>query len=253
MRPDRTASGTYAEHISRRCNVLDLGLTDYGKCLEVQRKLLVMRQNSEICDSLILTEHNPVITFGRGYRDALPDLPVPVFQIERGGEGTYHCPGQLVAYPILNIYENGTGIRTLVSRVMGAAVSALRRLGIESEGRFDPVGVWVGGKKIASLGIAVKRWVTFHGIAINLNNELDGFEYINPCGMSASTMTSAKRILGRRVDFDEFRHDFVSAFMESFDFDAERTTLGSISGGADSAHGATAQGSLLRSADRRKT
>lgn len=253
MQADRTASGLASEHVSRRCNVVDLGRTDYGRCLEVQRRLLGLRQSSAICDTLILTEHDPVITFGRGYRDALPDLPVPVFQIERGGEGTYHCPGQLVAYPILNIYENRTGIRTLVSRVMDAAVSALRKQGILGEGRFDPVGVWVGGKKIASLGIAVKRWVTFHGIAVNLNNELDGFEYINPCGMSASTMTSAKRILGRIVDTDLFKHDFVGAFMEAFDFDAEYITLDSIQGGVHSVHGATTPEGLLSNADQRKT
>lgn len=187
--------------------------------------MLQLRQNSKICDTLLLTEHEPVITFGRGFRQELPELPVPAFQIERGGEGTYHGPGQLVAYPILNLTENNTGIRTLVSRILNAVVSALGKQGIDSEPKFDPVGVWTGGKKIASLGIAVKRWVTFHGAAVNLNNSLDGFSYINPCGMSSSTITSAKKVLGREVNAETVRADFVSAFMEEFNFVAEEVEL----------------------------
>lgn len=175
-----------------------------------------------ITDMLILTEHLPVVTFGRGYRDELPSLPVPVFQIERGGEGTCHCPGQLVAYPIMNISENRVGIRTLVTKMLQAAVHALSRQGIAGEARFDPVGVWVGERKIASLGLAVKRWVTFHGIAVNVNNQLDIFSYINPCGMSATTMTSARKLAGRNVDAEEMKSDFVSSFMESFSFIPER-------------------------------
>ncbi len=209
----------------RRCNVIDLGLTDYGECLGIQRRLLTLRQNSAICDTLLLTQHMPVITFGRGYREEIPSLPVPVFQIERGGEGTFHGPGQLVAYPIMNISENRVGIRQLVSRMLEAAVHALGTQGIEGEARFDPVGVWVGDKKIASLGIAVKRWVTFHGIAININNSLDGFSYINPCGMSSSTITSARRILGREVDLASVKRDFVTRFMEAFYFTAEPSSL----------------------------
>lgn len=207
--------------IERRCNLVDLGRTDYGGCLRIQRELLGLRQNSMICDTLILTEHDPVITFGRGYREEPPPLPVPVFQIERGGEGTYHGPGQMVAYPILNLTENRIGVRRLVSGVLEAAVYALGRQGITSEKRFDPVGVWVGEKKIASLGLAVKRWVSFHGVAININNSLDGFAYINPCGMSSSTITSAAKLLGRQVDMKEVKRDFTHSFMESFGFHAE--------------------------------
>lgn len=190
--------------------------------------MLQLRQSSRICDSLLLTEHEPVITFGRGYREEIQELPVPAFQIERGGEGTFHGPGQLVAYPIINITENNIGIRTLVSRILNAVAYALGRQGIESEAKFDPVGVWTGGKKIASLGIAVKRWVTFHGVAVNLNNSLDGFSYINPCGMSSSTITSAKKVLGRDVDMGAVRTDFVRAFMAEFNFTAESMTSGAV-------------------------
>jgi len=205
------------EKFQRRCNVLSIGLTDYESALKLQRKLLSLRQNSEVYDTLIVTEHPPVITFGRGFRNELPVLPVPVYSIERGGEGTYHAPGQLVAYPIISLAENRIGVRALVNHVLGAGVSALAAAGIDAEARLEPVGLWVGDRKIASLGIAVKRWVSFHGIAINLNNELDGFAMINPCGMSASTITSAKKILGHEVDFAAVQRKFIDAFMKEFD------------------------------------
>lgn len=226
MQQERNVEG--GETVSRRCNVIDLGRTEYGHCLRLQHALLQLRQNSMICDTLLLTEHDPVVTFGRGFRGELPSLPVPAFQIERGGEGTYHAPGQLVAYPILNLMENDIGIRTLVSRVLGAAVTALREQGISSEARFEPVGVWAGEKKIASLGIAVKRWVTFHGVAVNLNNSLEGFHYISPCGMSPSMITSAHQLLGREVDFNAVSEEFVDAFMNVFGFAAEYRRLGDM-------------------------
>lgn len=218
-----------SEGIERRCNLLDLGRTDYGSCLKIQRELLGLRQNSMICDTLVLTEHDPVITFGRGFREEPPSLPVPVYQIERGGEGTYHGPGQMVAYPILNLTENKIGVRRLVSGILDSAVYALGRQGISSEMRFDPVGVWVGKKKIASLGLAVKRWVSFHGVAINVNNSLDGFAYINPCGMSSSTITSARRLLGRPIEIEDVKRDFIHAFMDSFGFHPEKMDKSSLS------------------------
>jgi lipoate-protein ligase B len=217
---------------SQSCNVLRLGLTDYGKCLDIQRLLLLKRQQSLVCDTLIVTEHNPVITFGRNFSGPLPALPVPVFSIERGGEGTYHSPGQLVAYPIINLNENLVGIRTLVKRIQQAAVSALAAAGISAEGRLDPVGVWVGNRKIASIGIAVKRWVSFHGIAININNELSGFELIKPCGLDPSVMTSASRLLGHDADFGAVREAFIRVFLKEFNF-VERTADAGLLNEAD--------------------
>ncbi len=223
-----TAAGSSEAGLTRRCNVVDLGLTNYGDCLELQRALLLLRQNSTVCDTLLLTEHNPVITFGRGYRDETPQLPIPVYHVERGGEGTYHGPGQIVAYPVMNLTENGVGVRTLVSKVLNAAVYALSIQGITSEARFEPVGVWAGDRKIASLGIAVKRWVSFHGIAINVNNTLDGFAYIQPCGMNASTITSAKKLLGRDIDISMMKEDFVSDFMREFSFEPHQVKIGEL-------------------------
>ncbi len=222
----------YAEspvEFRRKCNLLTIGLTDYAYALELQRKLLTLRQSSLIYDTLIVTEHRAAITFGRGYRGELPELSVPVFAIERGGEGTYHCPGQLVAYPILNLTENGIGVRRLVTGMLEAGVEALTSSGIDAEARLEPVGIWIGDRKIASLGIAVKRWVSFHGLAINLNNELDGFSLINPCGMSASTMTSARKILGHEVDFQKVQRDFIDAFMREFSLEPSPRTLSDLS------------------------
>ena len=217
-----------SEKFRRKCNVLNIGLTDYAYALNLQRRLLVLRQNSSIYDTLVVTEHTPVITFGRGYRDELPELSVPVFSIERGGEGTYHGPGQLVAYPIINLTENGIGVRRLVQGMLRSGVAALSATGIDAEARLDPVGIWIGDRKIASLGIAVKRWVSFHGLAINLNNDLDGFALINPCGMSASTITSAKKVLGHSVDFTSVQQALIDAFMKEFDLQPSPGSLSDL-------------------------
>ncbi|MEM3851889.1 MAG: lipoyl(octanoyl) transferase LipB [Methanomassiliicoccales archaeon] len=204
----------------RRCNVFDAGLMEYGECLELQHSLLSLRQDHRICDTLIITEHPPVYTFGRSFEGKPPELPYPSHIVERGGEGTFHCPGQRVAYPIMDIMENGVGVRTLVLTLLSSASDALKAEGIAAEPKLDPVGLWVGGKKIASVGLAIKRWVSFHGIAVNLNNGLDGFAYIQPCGLSSTVMTSASQLLGRKVDTGRFVNNFVSSFMSRFGFDA---------------------------------
>lgn len=208
----------HEEALLRKCNLLDAGLTEYGRCLELQRELVRLRQEGRIFDTLLLTEHYPVITFGRSYKGEAPSLKYPVFSVERGGEGTFHAPGQLVAYPILNLIENRTGVRTLVLSLLESAAEALCLEGLNAEARLDPVGVWASGKKVGSAGLAVKRWVSFHGIALNINNSMDGFNLINPCGLSSGVMASASSLLGRKVDMDALKQNFVDAFMRRFSF-----------------------------------
>jgi lipoate-protein ligase B len=209
----------------RKCNLIDLGLTEYGRCLEIQHELVRLRQEGRIFDTLILTEHEPVITFGRAYSDRAPELPYRVFYVERGGEGTYHAPGQMVAYPVLNLNENAIGPRTLVLSLLNSAAEALADVGITAEGLLNPVGLWVSGKKIGSVGLAVKQWVSYHGIAVNLNNDMKGFSVINPCGLHASVMTSASELLGHTVDMNRFKRKFVDAFMRRFRFSGEESDL----------------------------
>jgi len=217
--------------MDRSCNVLRAGLTDYDDCLRLQHMLLARRQEGRVRDTLIITEHRPVITFGRGFREELPDIPLPAYAVERGGSATYHGPGQFVAYPVLNIIENDLTVRMFVSKVLESAVLSLADYGIRSEYHLENTGVWCADRKIASLGMAVKGWVSFHGIAINLTNDLTPFRLIQPCGMNPLIMTNAERISGRCIPMEEFSEVFVGHFMRLFNMKPSYITAEEI--GAD--------------------
>lgn len=171
-------------------NVLDLGIQDYRKTHPLQLELLQKRKKDEIEDTLILVEHPDVYTFGRRYKDQ-PIIEGGVV-VERGGEGTYHNPGQLVIYPILKLQKGEQDVTKFMRKLENIVIEVLREFGIEGEQRSGATGVWVKGKnkKIASLGVALSAWVSYHGVALNVCNDLRGFYKINPCGFNADVMTS---------------------------------------------------------------
>lgn len=187
--------------------VLDLGLRPYHEVLERQRGLVAARQADQVLDTLVLVEHPEVITLGRSAKpeNVLDAGDIPIIAIERGGDVTLHGPGQLVAYPILRLRE---GERDLDRYLRGLELAIIRTLadfavtGIRIAGK---TGVWTGPaeapRKLASIGIAVRKWVTLHGLALNVNIALDRFAAIHPCGFSAAVMTSMARELGCAVDF----------------------------------------------------
>lgn len=190
---------------ARRLLVADLGRRPYGEVLELQRRLCRDRQAGETTeDLLLLVEHDPVVTLGRGTREtSLPLSPdqirargVEVFDVERGGDVTFHGPGQLVGYPILDLSHHRQDLHWYLRTVEEALIVALDTLGISAERSAGQTGVWTQGRKIASIGIHVKQWVTFHGFALNVSTELDYFDLIVPCGISGVTMTSVQRELG---------------------------------------------------------
>ncbi len=179
--------------------VLDLGRMEYGECLAIQRRLRDQRQRGEGEDTLILVEHPPVATLGRrGTPEQVFDKSLPVFDIERGGEATYHGPGQLVLYPIVHLGEGNRDVRAWVQHLEGFVIDLLADFGVRAGLKDGYPGVWTldadGGalRKIASIGIAIQRWVSFHGISINVDLDLGEFERINPCGLGASVMTSLR-------------------------------------------------------------
>jgi lipoate-protein ligase B len=175
--------------------VLDLGRMEYGECLELQRRLRDERIAGKGEDTIILVEHPPVATLGRrGTPDQVFDKDLPVFTIERGGQATYHGLGQLVIYPIVHLGEGNRDVRAWVQHLERLVISLLRDFGIEAEVKADKPGVWTvaTGKKIASLGIAIQHWVSFHGIALNVDIDLSEFERIDPCGLGAGVMTSMR-------------------------------------------------------------
>ena len=190
---------------ARRLLVADLGRRPYGEVLELQRRLCRARQAGETTeDLLLLVEHEPVVTLGRGTKEtSLPLSPeqirargVEVFDVERGGDVTFHGPGQLVGYPILDLSHHRQDLHWYLRTVEEALIVALGALGIPAERSAGQTGVWTKGRKIASIGIHVKQWVTFHGFALNVSTELDYFDLIVPCGIAGVTMTSIRRELG---------------------------------------------------------
>lgn len=193
-------------HAADTLVVRDLGRTPYGETLELQRQLCRQHMAGELDhDVLLLVEHEPVITLGRGTR--AESVPIPpaeleargttVFEVERGGDVTYHGPGQLVGYPILDLQRHKPDLHWYLRQLESALIGALGTLGIPAERSVGQTGVWTGGRKIASIGIHVKQWVTFHGFALNVSTDLARFDLIVPCGIQGVVMTSVGQELGR--------------------------------------------------------
>ena len=200
--------------------VCDLGLVDYRQTLELQERLRELRQADELPDLLLLLEHPPVYTKGR--RSERADLPmgedwyrlqgIEVEATDRGGRVTYHGPGQLVGYPIMAIGD----VPRYVATMERALVAALADEGIEAEAPADDTGVWSGGRKIGSIGVHVSRGVTTHGFAVNVDNDLQPFEWVVPCGLEGVQMTSVCREKGRGENLSCFRKRAAWRFAEAF-------------------------------------
>ncbi len=179
-----------------------LGRRDYRPVLELQRALVRARLDGVVNDDwLLLVEHEPVVTLGRGTRPESLPVPIPVLEargfaveeVERGGDVTLHAPGQLVGYPILDLNRYRPDLHWYLRQLEESLVRALTALDIESGRRAGLTGVWAGPRKIASIGVHVKRWVTLHGFALNVTTDLGLFDAIVPCGIQGVTMTSVAR------------------------------------------------------------
>lgn len=179
--------------------VCDLGRRRYGDVLALQRALAAQRLAGERDDDLLLlVEHEPVVTLGR--TTAATSLPlsseelarrgIEVFNVERGGDVTWHGPGQLVGYPILDLRAHREDLHWYLRTLEDVLIDSLESLGIPADRHPGRTGVWTAGRKIASIGVHVKRWVTYHGFALNISNALEGFELIVPCGLHDVIMTS---------------------------------------------------------------
>ncbi len=209
---------------ARRCSVWRLGVREYGEALGLQRRLARARMAGQVPDLLLLAEHPPVITCGRGARpehllSAPEDLRrrgVGLFEVERGGDVTYHGPGQLVGYPILDLHGYGLDVHLHLRRIEQALVGALGAAGLRADVRPGRTGVWVGERKIASIGVHVGRWVTWHGFALNVCPDLRGFDLIVACGLHGVQMTSLAAELGRRVTVAGVEPAVVAAIGEAF-------------------------------------
>jgi lipoate-protein ligase B len=193
--------------VTKPARLIDLGTRDYAEAWRVQQELVAARQRGEVPDTLLLVEHPHVLTVGRGARrdNLLFATDMPVFEVERGGDVTYHGPGQLVGYPILHLREDERDVHLYLRRLEEALILTLAEFSIEAGRRPGLTGVWVGPHKLASIGVAVRRWVTLHGFALNVCTDLERFFSIKPCGLPASLMGSMARVLGRAVTVAEVR------------------------------------------------
>ena len=199
--------------------VVDWGRRDYRDSLEAMRSLVRDRRAGSIGDTLILVEHPPVVTVGvQGDDGTAAQSGLPVVSVERGGNATYHGPGQLVGYPIVDLTARGRDVRRFVHDVEEIAVRTVAEFGVRAHHVSGRRGVWVdGARKIASVGIAVDHWVSFHGFALNVDVDLEQFRRFHPCGFDGSVMTSLSRELHRPVPLEEVRPLVVRAWEGIFD------------------------------------
>jgi lipoyl(octanoyl) transferase len=209
-------------------DVRQLGVMAYRQALDLQLELLAQRQRDEIPDTLLLLEHPPVLTMGRSAHEAhilanqekLRAGGVAVEQVSRGGDVTYHGPGQLVGYPIVKLSDLGLSIRDYMTRLEQVIIEVLVAKYALAAGR-DSInrGVWVGQNKICAVGVAVKRSVTMHGFALNVNTNLEHFKWIVPCGIAGRGVTSLQRELGEVQDMSTLRQAVADAFRKVFGYD----------------------------------
>lgn len=197
--------------------MIRLGRLDYLACHELQLRLLAARIGGRIGDTVLLVEHDPVITVGRK-RGAEQNLvatgEIPVVDVERGGDVTYHGPGQLVVYPIVELTGVHRDLHAWLRRLEALTIDVLAEWGLPGERSPRNTGVWIGGKKVCSIGIACRRWVTWHGLALNVSPDLSQLQRINPCGLSPDDYTSMEAELFRAPPFGVVEEAFARHLAE---------------------------------------
>ena len=210
-----SVSGQVQEKVSRLrgadCQVYHLGRVSYRRAWELQRALVARRKARETGDVLLLLEHPPVITLGRnGDRqhllssaELLDEQGIEFVETDRGGDITYHGPGQLVGYPILDLGRIRKDVIWYVRTLEEALIRAAQDFGIRAGRRDKLTGVWVEGCKLAAIGVRISRWITSHGFALNVSTDLGSFKHIVPCGISACPVTSFRELLGRSVNLSQ--------------------------------------------------
>jgi len=212
---------TQPENIAmRKIDILDLGVRSYKKVWDLQKELVKKRQNGQINDTLILVEHEPVYTLGKNAdkNHILQHTPrnVKTYQIERGGDVTFHGPGQLVGYPILDLHNYKKSISWYMRGLEQLIIYTLAEFMVTAERKEGLTGVWVGDEKIAALGVRVTRWITMHGFALNVTPDLTYYSGIIPCGIFEYGVTSMARLLTDEVTVDSVKQVLIEKFMNQF-------------------------------------
>lgn len=202
------------------CDVKFLGRVRYGDGLRIQRDLVVRRIADEIPDTLLLLEHEPVVTLGRVARaehvlvdrERLAQMGVEIHDTDRGGDVTYHGPGQVVGYPIVDLNGLRRDVKWYLEQLEEVMIRTCARYGVEAARRPGMTGAWVGSEKIGAIGVRVERWVTSHGFAFNVATDLRSFGLIVPCGLQGEGVTSLSALLGRAVELERVTRDVAETF-----------------------------------------
>ncbi len=230
MEPEATGRMDATPEVSEdapRLRILRAGLTPYPDALAWQDRLLADRQAGLIPDTLLLLQHPPTFTYGARPRpehllaspEELDRLGIGVHHVRRGGDITYHGPGQVVGYAFVDLAARKLGVHPYVRGLEETIIQALRPFGIAGERSAGQTGVWVGAEKIAAIGVEVKRWVTRHGFALNVNPDLSHFGLIVPCGIADKGVTSMERLLGAAPPMAEVEEALVAAFRAVFGYE----------------------------------
>jgi lipoate-protein ligase B len=199
----------------------DLGCLGFLEALAWQERLLELKQRECTTDILLLVEHPHVYTLGRGGKESnvLAPRDVPVHRTSRGGDVTYHGPGQLVVYPIVDLRSKlRKDVHRYVRNLEKTAIETLRDFGLVSSRRAPYTGIWIEDRKIAALGLAVRRGITYHGLALNVNTDLSYFDRIIPCGLTWAEVTSMARELGTEQSIEQVKDKFLDCFAEVFEY-----------------------------------
>jgi len=213
--------------MAQKLDIIKYGMINYEKAYNFQLKLLEKRYQNKINDTLLLVEHPPVLTIGTsGTRDNvivnnnfLKEKGIEVFETRRGGDITYHGPGQIVGYPILNLKEHKKDLHWLLRSYEEVFIRLLKEYNIQADRIKGLTGVWVGNKKITAIGVGVRHWITYHGFAFNIDPKLEHFSYIIPCGIKDKEVTSLKKELGSEIKKEEVIEKIIKYFAQVFKMD----------------------------------
>ena len=204
--------------------IIDCGLADYREILQLQHQMQEKRRLGEIQNTVLIVEHPPVITLGArqsankllANREDLAQKHIDIVDIRRGGGTTAHNPGQLVFYPILNLQEYGLGISEYIRKLESIGAELLEQSGVHTEIKKGLPGLWIGLKKIASIGVRVSKFITYHGMAINIKNDMSIFEFITPCGLDGVEMTSVLKQTGKQCSMRQAKERLSQLLIRHF-------------------------------------
>ncbi len=215
------------KHANKLLRVIDIGRRSYRPVWDLQKQLHRLRLAGAIPDTLVLVEHDPVYTIGKNGSELhvianetfLSSRGIEIVHVDRGGDVTYHGPGQLVGYPIFDLHQHRQSISWYMRQLEEVFIRLLQEWGIPAGRQEGYTGVWVGQEKIVALGVRISRWVTLHGFAFNVNPDLTDYQGIIPCGIFHRGVTSLTQLLGKKIELHQVKPQVIRLFQQVFNFD----------------------------------